>query len=264
LKKKSVRVVIPIYKTDLSETELFSLKRSLQVLKKHQFTIVCPEGLDIEPIIFFLKDIDYDVKLFSPDFFKNIDGYNRLMLSESFYNAFSNVDYVLICQTDVFVFKDELDFWCSNNFDYIGAPWIGSTHNFYNISLEKISNIIRVMIGKNKKSYDHIFKVGNGGFSLRKVKTHRLIVSKHKKLINYYIENHQKENYHIEDVFFSLKAPELEPDFSIPKWEIALKFCIDRKPKIAFKLNKNQLPFAIHRFDKPKALRFWKNFIEKL
>jgi len=260
----SVQVIIPLYKTILDPTELLSLKRSLRILKKHPFTIVCPEDLDLANIQKHFQNVHYQIKRFSSVFFENIDGYNRLMLSDVFYNAFSDVDYILICQTDVLVIRDELDFWCSTNFDYIGAPWIGSPRNFWNIYLAKVTNFLKRIIGKKEKRYDHLFKVGNGGFSLRKVEKHKIIVSKHRDLIDYYTQNRPKENYHIEDVFFSMKVPQLDPNFAIPKWETALKFCIDRKPKLALEFNRGKLPFAIHGFNKPKVQKFWKPIIEKL
>ena len=136
----SVKIVIPLYKTDLDETEIMSLKRSIQVLSKHQFTIVCPNHLEINSLANFFENVDWEVKRFSDHFFKNIDGYNQLMLSEVFYKAFSDVDYILICQTDVFVFRDELNDWCNKNYDYIGAPWIGSQRNFWNKSMLAFRN----------------------------------------------------------------------------------------------------------------------------
>jgi len=259
-----VRVVIPIYKTVLDQTELLSLKRSIRILKKHPFTIVCPEGLDLASIKKHFENVRYQIKRFPPVFFKNIDGYNRLMLSRIFYDAFYDVDYILICQTDVLVVRDELDFWCSTDFDYIGAPWLGSSRNFWNIYLAEITNFLKRIIGKKEKRYDHLFKVGNGGFSLRKVKKHKVIVSKYSDLIDYYIQNCPVEDYHIEDVFFSIKAPQLDPDFAIPEWKTALKFCIDRKPKLGMEFNQGKLPFAIHGFNKPKVQKFWKPIIKKL
>lgn len=51
-------------------------------------------------------------------------GYNRLMLSEDLYSAFSNYEYILICQSDAYIFRDELKEWCEAGYDYVGAPWL--------------------------------------------------------------------------------------------------------------------------------------------
>lgn len=264
LEMNSVKVVIPLYKINLNESESLSLRQSVQVLKDHPFTIVCPEHLNLSEAELFFKNVQFEVKRFPSHFFKDIEGYNRLMLSEAFYNQFSNVKYILICQTDVFVINDQLNDWCSQGFDYIGAPWIGTPRTFWNKSLTGMSNFFKKGLGKEAKRYDHLFRVGNGGFSLRNVEKHRYIVSKYKNLIEEYLKVKGPENYHVEDVFFSLKVPILEPDFNIPDWKVALKFCMDRKPKLAMKYNHNELPFAIHGFDKPKVKDFWNKIIRNL
>ena len=258
-----VKVVIPIYKNQLNETETMSLQQTFKVLKKHHFVIVCPENLDVQPILDFGSDNKIEVIRFPNDYFKSIEGYNHLMLSDFFYEKFLDSKYILICQTDVIVVKDELAFWCAKNYDYIGAPWIASPRNAWNKSMLKIRNAFF----KKKKSDAHFFKVGNGGFSLRNVRKHYEIVSHHKKEIVYCQRNRTPENHHVEDVFFSMKAPSLVSDFKIPDYKEALGFAMDRRPQIALKLNHNKLPFGIHGFDKRNVKDFWipviKNILSK-
>src|SRR5690554_154563 len=130
-----VRVIIPIYKNTLNELEATSLKQSFKILKNHHFSLICPENLDIQPILNFEKNNTIEVVRFPNEYFKGIEGYNRLMLSEEFYEKFLESKYILICQTDVIVIKDELEYWCSKNYDYINAPWIASSRNFWNKSM---------------------------------------------------------------------------------------------------------------------------------
>jgi len=255
-----VRIIIPIYKNTLNELEEASLKQSFKVLKNHHFSIVCPEDLNVQPILKTAENIKLDIVRFPPKYFKGIEGYNSLMLSEEFYEKFLESKYILICQTDVIVIKDELEYWCSKDYDYIGAPWIASSRNFWNKSMLTIRNLFN----KKKKSSLHFFKVGNGGFSLRNVSKHYEVVTKHQKEIEYYQQNRVPEKLHVEDMFFSLKAPELIPDFKIPDYKEALGFAMDRKPKLALKMNNNKLPFALHGFDKPKVRKFWKPIIKSI
>lgn len=255
----SVKVVVPLYKTDLNESEQMSLRRSVEVLNKHPFSIICPEDLDLEPLESYFENLNWEIKRFPSRFFENIDGYNQLMLSEVFYQAFSDVDYILICQTDVFVFRDELKFWCEKNSDYIGAPWIGSPRNFWN----KLMLALRNLANQKKKSSHHFFKVGNGGFSLRKVETMLKIVKELQGEIRYYQENRDEKHFHQEDVFISIFAKTKFPEMQIPGYGEALGFCIDRKPHIAYKLNNHTLPFACHGFNKPKVRKFWQPFLER-
>lgn len=255
---KKVIVVIPIYKTDLDQDETISLNRAVEVLKGHDFAIVCPENLDITPLAYVLEKVNYTTERFPEKYFKGVSGYNDLMLSEIFYSRFSQYEYILICQTDVFVFKDDLLKWCAKGYDYIGAPWITSKPNFINTTLFKFNNLFR----KVKKDRNNVYKVGNGGFSLRKTSMMLRIVTELKESIK--TEQELKQFHrHIEDVYFSLVAPTLIPEMNIPDYIEGVDFCIDRKPKIAMKINNNKAPFACHGFNKPKVRDFWKPIIER-
>lgn len=259
---KDVKIVFPIYKSNLDDFELRSVKRSVKILKDYTFSIICPQELTISEVENLFKGVDYEVIRFPSVYFQSIDSYNRLMLSEQFYKQYLDTKFILICQTDVFVFRDELDFWCTKNYDYIGAPWIGTPQRIHNKAFIYFGNKLKTFSGKKEKKYDHLFKVGNGGFSLRNVKKHHEIVVKNKELINYYLLNKEPENFHIEDVFFSLKVPTLDPNFAIPDWKEALNFCMDRKPELALKYNNGKLPFAVHGFNKPKVKQFWETIIK--
>lgn len=256
---ETVRIVIPLYKTALDKIEQMSLRRSLDVLKNHAFSIVCPDNLDLAPIESFFDGVNYDVRRFDPEFFRGIKGYNRLMLSNSFYTAFTDCDYILICQTDVFVFSDQLLFWCGKGYDYIGAPWIASPQN----PLKRLLYAVENLLTKKAKSSHHFFKVGNGGFSLRKVKTMLLIVYQLKESAEFFAEHKDERKYHQEDVFISVYAPTQIPDINIPDYQEALGFSMDRKPHLAYKLNRQQLPFACHGFNKSKVREFWKPVIRR-
>ena len=258
--KKAV-VVVPIYKTNLSDNEWLSLKRSLSVLARHPFAIACPEGLDLAPLEATLQSVSYGVKRFDGAYFKGLSGYNQLMLSEDFYRAFDDYEYILICQTDVFVFEDKLDHWCGKGYDYIGAPWLASKQTVLNRLLFKLNNVFR----KKKKSNEHYFKVGNGGFSLRNTSAMLRAVTRRKEDMaasSPALAAWAPQNLHIEDLYFSLVAPTLT-DMKIPDYREAVDFCVDRRPKLALQLNHGKLPFACHRFYDPKVKGFWEGIIKR-
>jgi hypothetical protein len=258
---KNAVVVIPLYKTDLNDNELLSLKRSLKVLSEHPFAIACPESLDLSPLHALLGTVDYAVKRFHEDYFKGLSGYNQFMLSNAFYEAFVEYEYILICQTDVFVFEDKLEYWCAKGYDYIGAPWLASKQNFLTRLLFNLNNAFK----KRKKSSEHYFKVGNGGFSLRKTATMLRAVSARKASMegnSSSLAHWNPQNLYIEDLYFSLVAPTLT-DMKIPDYREAAGFCADRRPALALKLNHGKLPFACHRFFDPKVADFWAAIIKK-
>lgn len=256
---ETVRVVVPLYKTSLNDFERISLCRSLDVLKNHRFSIISPENLDLAPIEPMFDSVDYDIRRFDPDFFRGVQGYNRLMLSSNFYDAFSDCKYILICQTDVFVFSDQLLFWCEKDYDYIGAPWIASPQNPLKSLLYKMENFFT----RKEKSAHHFFKVGNGGFSLRKVEVMQRIVSKLKDEAVFFSGFRDERKYHQEDVFISVYAPTQIQDIKIPDYKEAVGFAMDRKPHLAYKLNHQQLPFACHGFNKSKVRDFWRPIIQR-
>ena len=255
-----VRVVIPLYKSSLDNLEKMSLCRSLDVLKEHHFSIICPHNLDLTSIEPIFDGVNYDVRRFDPCFFMGVKGYNQLMLSANLYTAFADCKYILICQTDVFVFSDRLLFWCQKNYDYIGAPWIASSQNL----LKRVFYTVENFFTRKDKSAHHFFKVGNGGFSLRKVEVMLRIVSELKEKALFFSEHRDERKYHQEDVFISVYAPTQLPGINIPDYKEAVAFAMDRKPQLAYELNNKQLPFACHGFNKSKVRNFWMPIIQSI
>src|SRR4051812_47391380 len=119
--EQEVAVVIPTYRSVLDSDERKSLSQCIKVLGSYPIIFVAPLGLELAPEIRQLNNIQ--VIRFPAHYFAGIAGYNALMLSPAFYQAFSEFRYILIHQLDVFVFRDALSEWCRYDFDYVGAPW---------------------------------------------------------------------------------------------------------------------------------------------
>jgi len=252
----AVKVVIPVYKEDLSGIENEALINNINVLSDYERIFVCPEGLDVSYYLSISEGLK--VERFPDYYFKSIENYNQLLVSSDFYSRFLDASYILICQTDAFVFSDDLRYWSNKGYDYIGAPWIGSKDGL----VKKIIKKVKFALGIKKKEDVRLFKVGNGGFSLRKVQSFYNISKKYKDLITSFRTERFDINYHIEDVFWSFKAPELERDFKIPDYTEALSFAMDRRPALALKMNNGQMPFACHGINKPNVAKFWNPIIE--
>lgn len=251
-------VVVPLYTTVLSSEHLLSLKRTVRMLGHHPFAVICPQGLDLTPLDALLQPAQPIMERFAPHYFDGVEGYNRLMLSETLYQRFDAYQYLLICQTDAFVFEDKLDYWCNQGYDYIGAPWISSPRSALNKSLFWFNNLFRA----KKKSDEYLFKVGNGGFSLRDVSMMQRIVHELRSDIDYELANPQDNNHHVEDQYFSLVASTKIKGMKIPAYSEAVDFCIDRRPQLALAMNDDRLPFACHGFDKRNVRDFWRPIIE--
>ena len=97
---------------------------------------------------------------------------------------------------------------------------------------------------------------------MRKTASHYSIAKQNEAFILDFLRDKEKKIYAIEDVFWSLKASDLDKNFRIPEYKEALGFAVDRKPKIALALNNNQLPFGCHGINKPKVIAFWKPILD--
>ena len=229
-----VSVLIPVYKSSLSSSEARSLAQCLQVLGAHPIQLVAPAGLDTS---------EYDrsagrslaVEYFEPAFFGSVRGYSQLLVSKVFYQRFEAHEYILIYQLDAWVFSDQLLHWCRRSYDYIGAPWLDAPP--LPAGTAPLLNLSKYL--KNK--------VGNGGLSLRRVQAH-LRWAPWVSLVFKAIPKN-------EDLLWTLFVP-----FKKPAAEEALGFAFELDPAQSYRLNKEQLPFGCHAWEKYDA-EFWKKFI---
>ncbi|MCL1908625.1 MAG: hypothetical protein FWG12_04570 [Holophagaceae bacterium] len=234
---KLITLVIPVYSPTLSDLDLFSLKYSIQVLcKKHDISFICPQSLDIN----FYSTLFPNAKFIAFDdcYFYSVSNYSQLLLSESFYKKFESYEFILITQTDAIILRDELDFWCSQKYDYIGAPWPNALSIVVNTDQYK---------GQNKRVR---CSVGNGGLSLRRVK--KLI-----ELLKEFPEaagNLANAGIN-EDLFFSAFGS-LSGDFSIPDRITASKFSMEISVEYFYHLNGGYAPMGGHAWWRYHA-KFW-------
>ncbi len=273
--KQNVCVVIPVYKVRVSKSEESSLKACISILSDFPLCFVCSEFLDMTCYDNLVKQRRNTFTLnFEQIYFDSVAGYNRLLMSLSFYQKFSNFKFMLVYQLDAFVFKDELSEWCDRNFDYIGAPWMDDI--------------------KDVPYYRTKHKIGNGGFSLRKIsyclkvlkcKTPFLSVRSllreyaslkplqwltrlplicmriigYRNTVKYYVK-HLEMN---EDIFWSVFCSYSWFGVFKPDFMLGLRFAFEREPRLLYKINDMMLPFGCHAWEKYDK-EFWKAHIPEL
>ena len=200
-------VVIPVYKTELSEFEEKSLQRCKEIFKNRDIYLVCGKSLDTK-IYGFNENITVR---FDDDFFKDINGYNRLCKSPLFYEEFENrgYKYMQIYQLDCWVFKDDLDDFVAMNYDYYGAPW-----------------------AKRNPKTGEFGVVGNGGFSLRKLTAMIDICKKY-----------GNEKDVPEDIYFSDKHGD---EINVAPLSVCRKYSFECLPEYFFKENGYQMAMGCH------------------
>lgn len=279
IEKKQVCVLIPIYKEILTDLEIESVNQCLNVLNAYSIIFIYPNGLNLEFYKSNFPSID-KYTCFDEKYFKSIKGYNELMLSPMFYKAFETFQYMLVYQTDCYVFKDELLEWVQKKYDYIGGIWFENFHG-------------------NPEEGATLWYPGNGGFSLRKVKKMIQILNSSKPLKNWkqlFSEKRDLNNGKLfkngkdlivlcmnllgyknnssycakkwvqnEDVFF-FKMSSVYNKLKVPEVPEALLFSWDRRPDYLFK-KCNQLPFGCHAWFRTDLSYnankdFWSSFIK--
>lgn len=252
-----VKVVVPIYRKVLPKPEQEALLNNVSKLSRYPIVLLAPEGLDIQSVEKLVPKAE--VVRVSEEWIgsKNgIAGYNTMMMSERFYQLFSDADYILICHTDAWIFNDDLEAWCKKGYDCVAAPWIRRKR--YNMPIIKqYMAFMRWMAHKQGKlSRQMIYgKIGNGGLSLRKVSSFAQECKSQTDLIRKYLS--ACSHVYNEDVFWAI-----EPQgFSYPTEKEALAFAFDTKPSYCYRLRNRELPMGCHGWNKPNLYRFWKTFI---
>lgn len=238
LTKENIAIVIPIYKEFLSKNEQISLRQCKKILGKYVVYFIHPKGMNLAN--YFIEISNARTLEFENFYFADVQGYSQLMLSPFFYKKFFTYKYILVYQLDAFVFSDDLLVWANKNYDYVGAPWLTAP------PLSKGKPLV------NMSSW-FINKVGNGGFSLRKVKSHYYNTLIFRPLLKYFIKN--------EDMFWGLFLYWLNPFFKRPNYMEALNFAFEMEPRKSFEITNHKLPFGVHAWEKHDP-DFWKEWIK--
>jgi hypothetical protein len=274
-----VNVVIPVYSPTLSANEELSLNQCLRVLGNYHITLVTHRNVDISVYqnAFLQAKKPFNVVYFESHFFVSIFSYSQLLLNRAFYAHFKEYEYILIYQLDGFVFRDELSYWCSKGYDYIGSPWFKHYgFNYDGNELWKVGNggvsLRRVHTFINM--FDHPFPFKSSMFfikSLRKKQLLPMLLNTLKmllvlllsnKTVEYILQHYTDERVN-EDCFWAEAFQGTSLALKIPDVLTGARFCIEQKPAYVYELIGHQLPFTCHAFERYEYETFWKEIIEK-
>ena len=205
-------IIIPLYRNynSLSAFEKKFLNNTLDVLSKYDIYIIGPTYINENQYKQFnIKDF---IK-FNNYYFRDIYGYNDLCLSCNFYKTFDKYDYMLISQLDAWVFSDKLEEFVNMDYDYIGC-----LHT---------TSIIP----------DHLTN-GNGGFSLRKIKTFEIASKNIRRELN------MTNMSEWEDIMYSYYYKD---KLNIAPYDVSLQFGWQQMPEKNYIENGKRLPFGAHK-----------------
>lgn len=248
----AVAVVVPLSDRDeFLPEERVSLRHLFHHLGDYEIHFVAPPDRDPG-----LEGRDYRVRRFDDRYFGSMEAHTRLLLSRRFYEAFDDYEYILMYHLDALVFSDRLREWCGAGYDFIGAPWLNDRSD-------------------PEKGF---WRVGNGGFSLRRVSAFLDVLDSDRyredpeeywercygsrpwyvRLLNLpkkYLKRIRRLNgvewdtarwHRNEDHFWSLRAEHYDPEFRIAPVEEGLRFSFEVAPRYCYRQNDERLPFGCH------------------
>ena len=233
-REQLVVICIPIYKEKLTVYEQASLQQLNKILGKYPRVFIAPQSLDFD---YGAISEGIRVERFPNHFFSGVQSYSALMLQKELYQRFADYRYMLLYQTDAFVFSDKLAEFCALDYDYIGAPvpMTGPVWHF---------------IGG---------RVGNGGFSLRKISSALRMLNKWPSLAESPLAN---IFWQWEDVFWGYCSRQSDWNFKVPNIQTALSFAVqDNVSHVQIRMKNGWRPFGCHGWWQ-MDYEFWQPIIE--
>ncbi len=239
-------IVSPYQGVPLNSVAKLSFERTAKLMGNHRWIFALPTGTDLTP----LNDVcgDIEARFFDPGYFVSKRAAQLFYMHPPLFEAFSDFDYILIHQPDVYIFDDQLDYWMNymaeNNYDYIGAPWWN--HEWLQFAKNPLSRLPWHWLLNNK--------VGSGGFSIRNPRKFAKIAHKNLKLIK------KLSAFVPEDIWWCQLAQWFGEPISRPKPEIAASFAFETQCIKCLDINGGKLPFAVHGWNR-HDWSFWKGKI---
>ena len=215
---KQVVICIPIYRAELSVFEQVSITQLNKVLGKYPRVFFAPESLEFD---FGELGKGVGVERFPDYFFRGVVNYSALMLNVDFYKRFRQYEYILVYQTDAFVFNDRLSEFCAMGYDYIGAP-VTRANPLWNFIAAR---------------------VGNGGFSLRKVNSAIRMLEQYKNKLEGPLGT---VFWQWEDIFWGHCGQQKDSRFKVAPVKVATEFALDDTLSGFKRLLKGWRPFGCH------------------
>jgi len=276
--ERLVAIVTPVVRFPLSAEEEISVRHLREHLGGFDRYIIGPQNLT--------KGFrDFQFRRFPARYFASRFGYNRLLLTEEFYRAFADYEYVLIYQLDCLVFAGNLEDWCRRGWDYVGAPWFKKVDEpakgFSGVgngglSLRRVASALRVLTSKNlledpvargrktgrrsKLLYERLDAAPKLKRVVGSAKTFLHGYGYHNN-VRWLVKQFVEGNVH-EDYFWAFEAPKIVGAFRIPTPEEALGFSFELAPRYCLKVNSGRLPFGCHAWSKYDR-EFWEPFLLK-
>jgi hypothetical protein len=272
---RQVAIVTPVAKFPLTSDEAVSIRHLREHLGAFDRYLIGPRKLSKE-------FSDFKLKHFPGRYFTGVFEYNRLLLTEDFYRAFAEYEYILIYHLDCLVFGHNLEEWCAKGWDYVGAPWLKDIANPAEgfaavgnggLSLRRVSKALEVFRSKQPVDdpevrgadpgqlrivYERLGSASRLSRFMREMKT-----ALHRRGYKNNVRRRARQladvNYH-EDYFWAYEAHRYVGSFRIPSPLEALDFAFETAPRYCLAANSGRMPFGCHAWAKYDRA-FWEPFL---
>ena len=265
-----VAVAITTHTVDLGRAERVSLERAIEVLgPRRDLHLVVPASLDVSATLERypqLRHLPMD-----DEFFGGRRAHNRLLLASEFYERFAAYEFLMVHHLDAYVFRDDVDAWCDEGYDFIGAPWIPHDGMHLSgvgnggLSLRRVASFARVARMLEAPPRSTLGRVARlvpyrARAALRNVVTPVAPRLRGGRVRSAALLGYLNRGFDAgEDYFWGLRVAPWQPWFRVAPVEAALRFSFDLCPELAFELNGRQLPMACHGWP---SHDFWRPIIE--
>jgi hypothetical protein len=250
-------VIVPVHKTNPDAMEVVSIRNCGVVFEKRRICFVAPERLDLQNYYALIPAAE-QIKV-PGHWMESMHAYNTMMISPSFFRLVGNCSHILIHEPDAIALRDELDHWCVQPFDYIGAPWWSKSRTDsealtpryvgnYGFSLIRLSAAINALqsekrwYAKSQVLADFILGMCGNAKLLRRGKLASGEAGKLRGAWQLYGHNC--------DIFWSFAVPTMLPEFRIAGVRDALEFSWETFPQRCFDLCEGRPPFGFHAWAK--------------
>jgi hypothetical protein len=238
----------------MSELQAFSLARCAAILGRHPLTFFGPKSLDFGA--FRAAAPGAATATFDDRYFQTLAGYSELLVAPAFYESFADFDFLLIHQLDAFVFEDQLAHWCAKSYDYIGAPWLSADGQWIGVgnggfSLRRVRAFLEVLASRRRLSADELWshvRQTTPNLLLRALKYHRKLLASIGLCndLHWFLRKWMRRR-EPEDIFWGLHAARFHPGFRVAPPAQALQFAVEAGLEKAWPQLEGRAPFGCHR-----------------
>ena len=212
----------------------------------------------------------FEAREFDTKYFGSVAAHCAFQMSEDFFEGFSDYDYIFMYHLDCLVFSNQLEYWCDQGWDYIGAPWMpGPDAPWLNkprvgnggFALFNVQNCLKVL-RSNRYNFDPMTRFKQ---TWRETPTMKGRLAKMPKLALRWFHpfNGVKQRIKVwldcelgSDFFWADDAVRFDPQFRVADVDSGVRFAFETEPRTCFKMTGGQMPFGCHawaRYDRA----FW-------